>query len=95
MKVKKNLKKHLKPIKPFKTFDEEAHFWDTHDTSMLFKNQKTTLSKLPPIESEKEEILTIRIQKSVKERIKKIAQKKGINPATLSRMWLIEKIAQT
>ena len=94
MKNKKNKLNNMKPIKPFKNLEEEANFWDTHDTSMLFKNPKTPLSVLPRIESEKEEILTIRIQKSVKERIKKIAQEKGINPATLSRMWLIEKLRQ-
>lgn len=86
--------KRPKPIKPFKTLEEEAHFWDTHDTSLFFKNPNTPISKLPFIENEKEEILTIRIQKSVKEKIKQVARSRGINPATLSRMWLIEKLAQ-
>ena len=42
-----------KPIKPFKTLEEEAHFWDTHDLSPLYKNPKSPLSKLPLIETEK------------------------------------------
>lgn len=87
--------KKLKPIKPFKTLEEEALFWDTHDLSLLAKNPKTPLSKLPPLESEKKEVLTIRLQKSVKEKIERVAQEKGINASTLSRMWLVEKLKQS
>ena len=83
-----------KPIPPFKTLDEEAEFWDTHDTSLLFKNPNIKLSDLPLIEDEKEEVLTVRLQKSVKKKLEKVARAKGINPSTLSRMWLIEKLSR-
>jgi len=86
------MKKQIKPIKPFKTLDEEAEFWDTHDLSQVFNNPKISLSTLPHIEKEKEEMLTIRIQKSIKAKIVKLAHSKGINPTTLARMWLIEKV---
>lgn len=85
----------LKPIKPFKTLDEEAKFWDTHDLSPLFHNPKTPLSKLPLIESEKEEVITLRIQKSVKKKMKRIAINMGLNTSTLARMWLMEKLQTT
>jgi len=81
-----------KPVKPFKTLEEEANFWDTHDVVKLIKNPKTPLSKLLPLESEKQSVMTLRLQKSVKERLERIAKSKGINPSTLSRMWLIEKM---
>jgi len=83
-----------KPIPPFKTLDEEANFWDTHDTSPLMRGEKIPLEKLELIEKEKKEVLVIRIQKSIKKKIEKIAKSKGINPTTLSRMWLIEKLSQ-
>jgi len=86
--------KRPKPIKPFKTLEEEANFWDLHDLSPLLSDKKRPLSKLLPIESEKKATLTLRVQKSVKEKIERIARLKGINPATLSRMWLIEKLMQ-
>jgi len=70
-----------KPIKPFKTLAEEAAFWDTHDFTSV-------------IEKEKEAIITIRLQKSVKKKLETIAHARGINPSTLSRMWIIEKIYQ-
>ena len=81
-----------KPIKPFKTLEEEANFWDTHDISVLFKNPKISLSKLPRIETEKQATMTVRLQASVKKRLTQIARRKGINPSTLSRMWLVEKV---
>lgn len=78
-----------KPIPPFKTLDEEAEFWDTHDVSDL---GKVPLMNLPLLEIEKEEMLTIRIQKSIKKRLASVARAKGINLGTLTRMWLIEKL---
>lgn len=83
-----------KPIKPFKSLDEEAKFWDNHDISKLMENPDTPLSKLLPLDQEKQEIMTLRLQKSVKGKIDKIARAKGINPSTLSRMWLIEKVQE-
>ena len=76
------------PIPPFKTLDEEAKFWDTHDLSEF---GKVPLSKLPLLEKEKEDMLTVRVQKTVKEKLVRVARRKGINPTTLARMWLIEK----
>ena len=83
-----------KPIKPFKTLEEEANFWDTHDLSAVFKDPKTPLSKLLEIEPKKEVIMTLRVQKVVKEKIDKLAKVKGLNPSTLSRMWLIERLTK-
>ena len=93
----KKKKMKIKPLHPFKTLNEEAKFWDTHDTSSLFKDSRTHLSKLPKIEPAKDfvkdEILTIRVQSLVKEKIKEIARIKGLNPTTLARMWLMEKLS--
>lgn len=91
-KEKYTIMKRPKPIRPFKTLEEEAEFWDTHDTSKLFKNPKTPLSELLLIKPEKDVVMTIRVQKVVKDKIEKVAQNKGINSTTLSRMWLIEKL---
>lgn len=77
------------PIPPFKTLEEEAEFWDTHDTADL---GKVPLMELPLIEPEKEEVLSLRVQRSVKDRLQKAAWKRGINPTTLARMWIIERL---
>ncbi len=80
-----------KPIPPFKTLDEEAEFWDTHDVSEL---GKVPLLSLPLLENEKEESLTVRVQKSVKAKLTRVARAKGVNVGTLTRMWLIEKLSR-
>jgi len=78
-----------KPIKPFKTLEEEANFWDTHDTTML---GKVPLLELPLLEKEKVESLTLRLQKSIKRKLEKTARQKGIGPTTLARMWIVERL---
>lgn len=78
-----------KPIKPFKTLDEEAEFWDTHDVSEL---GKVPLMKLPLLEPEKEEVLSVRVQRSIKEQLTTIARRMGIGPTTLARMWILERL---
>lgn len=82
----------LKPIKPFKTLEEEAEFWDMHDVSPLMAGKHVDIVNLPLLEKEKESSITLRIQKTVKEKLEKIARNKGLNPSTLVRMWLIERL---
>jgi len=89
MKTKATKSYRPKPISPFNTLDEEAEFWDTHDTADL---GKVPLLSLPLIEPEKEEVLSLRVQRSVKDRLQKAARSKGINPTTLARMWIIERL---
>ncbi len=81
-----------KPIKPFKTLADEAAFWDTHDVTRIFEQKNTKLTDLPDLEKEKETAITIRLQKSIKNKLETIARARGINPSTLSRMWIIEKL---
>ncbi|MEK7544262.1 MAG: CopG family antitoxin [Patescibacteria group bacterium] len=80
-----------KPIKPFKTLDEEADFWDTHDVSDL---GKVPLMSLPLLEPEKEEVLSIRVQRLVKEKLTILARSRGIGPTTLARMWILERLGR-
>lgn len=49
MKRPKPMNNRVKPLEPFKTLEEEAKFWDTHDLSKLFKNPKTPLKLLNKI----------------------------------------------
>lgn len=84
-----------KPIKPFKTLKKEADFWDSHDISSLFNNPKTPLSKLPLIEKEKEAVITVRLQRSLKGSMGEIARTIGVNTSTLARMWLLEKLNES
>ncbi len=84
----------VKPVKPFKSLDEEAEYWDTHDLSKAVNDPKSSISELLALEPKKEVVMTLRVQKAVKSRIEKLARSIGINSATLSRMWIIEKLTE-
>lgn len=83
------------PIPPFKSLDEEADFWDTHDWSPLFDNPKFPLMDLPLLEREKEEVLSVRVQRSVKDKLAVIARRMGLGPTTLARMWILERLRRS
>ena len=92
---KQNISKYRpKPIPPFKTLDEEADFWDSHDVSELFNKPNTPLSALPLLEKEKEKTLIVRLQTSLKTKLTRVARTKGLDVSTLTRMWLAEKLSR-
>lgn len=83
----------IKMIPKFATLAEEAKFWDTHDvTSYLGEMKEVGIEFIP---KEKKEVVTIRLQPSLKERLEKIAQAYGLTLSTLARIWLIEKLRKT
>jgi hypothetical protein len=86
MKLKK------KKIPEFKTIEEEANFWDTHDITDEYEGDK-------PIEVEfdkkLEHVLGIRLDDETINQLDKKGKKLGIGPSTLARMWILEKLQQT
>lgn len=91
MKVKFVKKGTMKPIKPFKTLEEEANFWDTHDAVEVFgKDIKVGFHRAP-----KTDTLTIRFESDDIERLREEAIHKGIGPTTLARMWIKERLTQS
>ena len=82
-------KQHKKEIPDFKNRQEMAEWFDTHDmTDYDFKPVKIKFE----LDKPKEDIMIVRINKSVKEGLKKIAQEKGLNASSLVRMWIMEKL---
>lgn len=88
MKVKFVKKGTIKPIKPFKTLEEEANFWDTHDAvDVLGKDLVVGFHKAP-----KTDTLTIRFDSQDIQKLRDEAFQLGIGPTTLARMWVKEKL---
>lgn len=87
-KVKKAKKSTFEPIKPFKTYEEEANFWDTH--SALDEINNGTIVGFH--QARKEHTLTIRFDKQNLQKLREKAFQLGIGPTTLARMWLMEKL---
>jgi predicted DNA binding CopG/RHH family protein len=76
-------------IPTFSSRDEEAAFWDTHDTAdyeHVFKPVKVRFAK------NLSQPLTIRLDPETLAELREQAHEKGIGPTTLARMWLLERL---
>lgn len=84
-------KKHIvKPIKPFKSLDEEADFWDTH--SIVNEIDDGTIVGFH--QANKTSTITIRFDPKHLQILRNKAFKQGIGPTTLARMWILEHLKQ-
>jgi len=76
-------------IPRFKSREEEATFWDTHDTTEFedeFVEVKLKVSR-PLIHT-----LAVRLDARTIDRLAVVGRKKGMGPSTLARMWLLERL---
>lgn len=80
-------------IPDFKSYAEEAEFWDTHDVTDYLDEMKFADIEFLP-RRKKEETVTIRMETKLKEKLEKLARSYGVNLSTLTRMWIIEKLRQ-
>lgn len=78
-------------IPKFKTIAEEAEFWDTHEFTE-FEDELEDVDIVFELDKPREETLVVRMQKEVKDKMKKMARRKGLNVSTLARTWIMEKI---
>lgn len=76
-------------IPEFQTYEEEAEFWDTHDTTEFedeFEEVQVRFSK------NLSQSLTVRLDEGTIKQMRDIARQKGIGPTTLARMWILERL---
>ena len=83
--------KRKEPIPKFKSREEEATFWDTHDIADYWDDFEPVDIAFQ-LEKPKEENIVFRVQKPIKERLERIARRKGLNISSLTRMWIMEKL---
>ena len=83
--------KRKEPIPEFKSREEEAAFWDTHDVADYW-DDFAPVDIAFQLEKPKEENIVVRVQKPVKDRLERIARRKGLNISSLTRMWIMEKL---
>lgn len=91
MRKKKNLKKSRIP--KFSSYEEEAEFWDTHSVTD-FEDETEDVEIIFDLAKPRNETLVLRIQKTMKDKLAHLAEKKGINISTLARIWFSEKLRQ-
>ncbi|MDP1722292.1 MAG: CopG family antitoxin [Candidatus Gottesmanbacteria bacterium] len=86
-------KKNIDSIPHFKSYFEEAEFWDSHSFADYWDTWKD-VDIVFDLDSPREESLIVRLQKSFKHALAKTAMRKGLNVSTLARMWLMEKLQE-
>ena len=87
------MKKRKKKIPKFNSIAEEAHFWDTHDTTDYMDEMEIVDVKVNFIpETEKKETISLRMAPSLKKEVDKIARNYDISTSSLIRMWVVDKV---
>jgi len=81
-------------IPEFRTRDEEANFWDTHSFADYW-DEFTPVDVAVELDKPKEDTLVLRLNKGIKEQLRKTAQQRGLNASSLVRMWVMEKLHTT
>ena len=89
--IQKRQMRPKEPIPGFKSTQEEAAFWDTHDVGEYLNDFNRVDVELQ-LEKPKEENIVVRVQKPIKDRLERIARRKGLNISSLTRMWIMEKL---
>ena len=84
-------KKKVSRIPKFKSLDEEARFWDTHSFADYWDEFKD-VNMVVNLQKPKEETMILRVQKNLKNKIEKIAKKRGLSVSSLIRIWLTQKL---
>ncbi len=91
VKIKIAKRDTVKPVPPFKTLDEEAKFWDTH-SAIDEINEGTTVGFH---HANKTHTITIRFEPKKLQFLREKADRMGVGPTTLARMWIMEKLSQS
>jgi len=76
-------------IPKLKNIQEEAEFWDTHDTTDFEDEFKTVKVRFAKNLSEG---VTVRFDPVTSNKLRVEAHQKGIGPTTLIRMWILERL---
>jgi hypothetical protein len=79
-------------IPEFKSRVAEAKFWDTHDVTDYLDELKPVRLR---VGKNLNQGITIRFDAETLEKLRARAQKKGLGPTTLARMWILERLSNT
>lgn len=78
-------------IPRFASIQEEAEFWDTHDTTDFESEFKPVRVRFAKNLSEG---ITIRLDPETLKTLRSRAHEQGLGPTTLARMWILERLKE-
>jgi hypothetical protein len=76
-------------IPEFRSREEEATFWDTHDVTNYLDELRPVRVRFAPNLSAG---MTVRLDPGDREALGRIAAERGVGPSTLVRMWIKERL---
>lgn len=82
-------RKRSRSIPEFASLEEEAKFWDTHDTTDFEDEFKPVNIRFAKNLSKG---ITVRLDPDTLQTLRAEAKKKGMGPTTLARMWILERL---
>ncbi len=78
-------------IPEFSSYEEEAKFWDTHDTTDFEEEFKPVRVRVAKKLSEP---IAVRLDTETLKVLRERARQLGIGPTTLIRMWVLERLRE-
>ena len=75
------------------SIQELARFWDTHDLTDFEEDME--VAPEPVFVRAKGKSLSIDLQATEAQHLKKIAQSKGVKEATVARQWIVERLYES
>lgn len=78
-------------IPEFSSLEEEAEFWDTHDTTEFEDEFHPVQVRFAKNLSEG---FKVRFDPETATKLREIASEQGVGPTTLIRMWILEHLRQ-
>ena len=78
------------PIPTFSSYEQEANFWDTHDTTD-YAFEPVCVKVAKPLGN----IVSVRFETETLKKIDEQAESKGLGTASLIRMWTMERLNAT
>ena len=83
-------KKKISKIPKFKTYEEEALFWDSHSSEDFPDEFETVQVRVrQPLRIR----IAVPLEKSTMQELTRISKERGIEPTTLARQWITERVA--
>jgi hypothetical protein len=81
-----------RPVIPhFNSLQDEAEYWDTHDTTIHEAEWKPVKLQFARNLSQG---ITIRFSPEALDQLRALAHEQGLGPTTLARMWVLERLRQ-
>ena len=77
----------------FATLQEEADFWDTHDSTDYLDNTTAVDVTFVAARPRKAQI-SLRLDPQTIAQLKTVATRRGVGYQTLIRMWVLERLSQ-